>query len=189
MQTRIVNQVRRSLSWMMGLGILMILLGIAAIIEPFIATLAVARLLSWFFLLAGLMRVVYALQSRQQRGFWLRLLVGILYIVTGILLLSNIFGAQLTLTLALGWAILIQGIVEVIAALSMRPAPNWGWMLLSGIVAVVLGILILYRWPSNAFWLLGVFTGISFILAGGWMLMIPWAIRNQLSNDATRDRV
>jgi len=181
MNTETLSEVRRSLGWLVGLGILMILLGIAAIVEPFIATAVIARALSWTFLLAGIVRTVHAFQSRHQRDFWLRLLAGILYIIVGILLLGNILGAKLSLTLAFGGVILAQGILEVIAALKIRPELNWGWMLCSGIIAIILGILILYRWPNNAIWLLGFFTGISFIFSGTWMIMLPAAIRNHLS--------
>jgi uncharacterized membrane protein HdeD (DUF308 family) len=180
MKAEIINEAKRGLSWLMGLGVLMVLLGIAAIVEPFLATVAVARVLSWTFLLAGVVRTVHAFQSRLQRGFWLKLLVGVLYIVTAILLLGNVLGAQFSLTLAFGWAILVQGIVELIVALRVRPESNWGWMVFSGIIAIILGILIVYRWPFNAVWLLGLFTGISFLFTGAWMIMIPWALRNQL---------
>jgi uncharacterized membrane protein HdeD (DUF308 family) len=181
MRTEVAQDVKRSLGWLIGLGILMIGLGIAAIVEPFIATIAVARVLSWTFLFAGIVRTIHAFQSRRQQGFWLKLLPGILYVITGILLLSNVFGAKLTLTLAFGSVILAQGILEIIAAFKVRPEPNWGWMLFSGLIATVLGIFMLYQWPLNANWLIGFFTGISFIFTGMWMIMLPVAIRSHLS--------
>ncbi|AFZ35227.1 hypothetical protein Sta7437_1665 [Stanieria cyanosphaera PCC 7437] len=182
MSTEMFNrEINRGLGWLVALGVLMILLGIAVIVEPFIATIAVARILSWTLLFAGIVRTVHALQSRQQRGFWLKLLVGIFYVIAGILLLSNVFGAALTLTLAFGGVILAQGILEVIAAFKVRPELNWGWMLLSGIIAIILGIFILYQWPFNAIWLIGLFTGISFILSGIWMIVFPLAILSHLS--------
>ncbi|RUR74453.1 HdeD family acid-resistance protein [Chlorogloeopsis fritschii PCC 9212] len=181
MKTEIIDEVRQNSGWFIALGIFMILLGIAAIVEPFIATIAVARVLSWVFLFAGIIRTIHAVQSRRQRGFWAKLLIGILYIITGILLLSNVLGATLSLTIAFGWVILAQGIFEVIAAFQARPEPNWGWMLFSGIIAIILGILILYQWPFNAVWLLGVFTGVSFLFSGAWMIAIPWAISHRLS--------
>ncbi|GAB4369800.1 MAG: HdeD family acid-resistance protein [Elainellaceae cyanobacterium] len=187
MDTETIKDTRRISGWLIALGILMMVLGVAAIVEPFIATVAIARVLSWTLLFAGIVRVVHAIQSRQQRGFWLRLLVGILYIVAGVLLLSNILGATLTLTLAFGWVILAQGILEVIAAFQVRSEPNWGWILFSGIIAIILGILILYRWPTNAVWLLGFFTGISFFFTGVWMVMLPWAIRSYLSSQFRPD--
>lgn len=182
MKPETLDRIERSLGFLVVLGIVMVMLGIAAIAEPFIATIAVTRVLSWTFLIAGLVRMTHAFRSRYQRGFWLKLLAGILYVLIGILLLSNIFGAKLTLTLAFGWGILVQGIFEVMAAFAARPAPNWGLLLSSGVVAIIIGILILYRWPFNAVWLVGLFTGISFIFTGAWMIMVPRAVRNHLSN-------
>ncbi|QZZ19801.1 DUF308 domain-containing protein [Leptothermofonsia sichuanensis E412] len=63
------DEIRRSLSWLTALGVLMMLLGIAAIAEPFIATIIIARILSWIFLFVGVVRLVHAIQSRQQQGF------------------------------------------------------------------------------------------------------------------------
>lgn len=175
------DKIRRSLSWLTALGVLMMLLGIAAIAEPFIATIIIARILSWIFVLVGVVRLVHAIQSRQQRGFWLMFLAALLYIVVGVLLVGNVLGAKLTLALAFGSAILVQGILEVIAAFQLRPEDGWGWILFSGIVAIILGILILYRWPLNAGWLLGFFSGISFLFTGIWMIMLPQSISHHLS--------
>jgi uncharacterized membrane protein HdeD (DUF308 family) len=183
MNNQMADEVRRSLGWLIALGILMILLGIAALLNPFLISIAVARILTWIFLFAGIVRTVYAIQAWRQRGFWLKLLVGMLYLIVAILLLSNVFRATLTLTLALGGVILAQGVLEVITAFKVRPEPNWGWMLFSGVVAIILGILILNRWPFNAIWLLGFFTGMSFIVTGFWMIMLPQAISNYFSRN------
>jgi uncharacterized membrane protein HdeD (DUF308 family) len=177
MQAEALDEVRRNSGWLVALGILMILLGIAAIAEPFLATLIATRALSWTFLFAGIVRLVQAIQSRKQRGFWLKLLIGILYVVMGFALLGNIFGAALTLTLAFGIVILAQGILEVITAFQVRPDSYWGLVLLSGIVSIILGILILNRWPSNAIWLLGLFMGVSFLFTGLWMISLPSTAR------------
>ncbi|WAL60970.1 HdeD family acid-resistance protein [Thermocoleostomius sinensis] len=181
MNTETINEVRRSLGWLIALGVVMVMLGITAIVEPFIASIVVARVLSWTFLLAGIVRILHALQSRRQRGFWLKLLIGMFYMVASVLLLSNMLGAKLTLTLVFGWTILIQGMVEIITALKIRSEPGWGLMVFSGIVALILGILILNRWPNNAIWLLGFFTGVSFIFTGIWMIMLPRAISNHFA--------
>lgn len=177
MKTEMVDEVRQNSGWFIALGILMMVLGIAAIVEPFIATIAVARVLSWTFLIAGVVRIVHAIQSRQQRGFWPSLIIGILYVIAGFLLLSNLLGAALSITLAFGWVIFAQGILEVIAAFRLRPEPHWGWTLFSGIVAIILGILILQQWPLGAAWLLGLYVGFSLLCTGLTMLVLPLAIR------------
>jgi uncharacterized membrane protein HdeD (DUF308 family) len=172
-----LNEVRQNSGWFIALGVLMIVLGIAAIVEPLMATIAFARVLSWVFLFAGIIRTIHAVQSRRQPGFWPKLIIGILYVLTGILLLGNILGAALTLTLVFGWVILAQGVLEVIAAFKSRPEPGWVWTLISGILAIILGILILYQWPIGAAWLLGVFVGINLLFTGVSMILITSGLR------------
>ncbi|WP_193197703.1 HdeD family acid-resistance protein [Nostoc sp. MG11] len=185
MNSEDINEARRGLGWSIALGIFMIVLGIGAIAEPFVATIAITFVLSWILLIAGIIRIVHAFQSRRKRSFWSKLLIGILYVIAGILLLSNIFGAALSLTLALGILFFVEGVFEVIAAFQVRPDPNWGWVLFSGIMAIILGILIMSEWPFSAAWVLGVFAGINFLLTGIWMIMLSLSIRS-LSNQRTR---
>lgn len=166
-----INEIQRNSKLAIALGILMIVLGIAAIVEPFIATIAITIAITWTLLIAGIVRVVHAFQSRQ-KSFWSKLVIGCLYVIVGILLLGNILGAALTLTIALGIVFLMEGIFEVITAFQVRPETNWGWTLFSGVSAIVLGILILYRWPFSAAWVLGLLVGINFLFTGIWMLML-----------------
>ncbi|MDF5709195.1 MAG: HdeD family acid-resistance protein [Nostoc sp. S4] len=179
-----INEMRRGSGWSMGLGIFMVVLGIGAIAEPLVATIAIAILLSWILLIAGIIRIIDAFQSRRKRGFWPKLLIGILYLLAGIVLISNIFGAALSLTLALGILFLIEGVFEVITAFQIRRDPNWGWTLFSGMMAIILGILILAEWPFSAAWVLGVFAGINFLLTGIWMIMLSLSNR-RLTNHRT----
>lgn len=144
--------------------------------------IAVAIVLSWFLLIVGIVRIVQAVESRKQKGFWLKLLVGLLYVLAWILLISNVFGAALSFTLVFGSMILVEGVLEVIAAFKVHPDPSWGWVLFSGITAIILEILILYQWPSSATWVLGVFAGINFLFTGIWMIMLPLAIRRLTNN-------
>jgi uncharacterized membrane protein HdeD (DUF308 family) len=185
MNSENLTEARRNSRWAIALGILMVLLGIAAIAEPFIATIAITVVLSWTILVVGIVRIVHALQTRQNRGFWSNLAIGILYVIAGILLITNIFGAALSLTLALGVVIFAEGVFEVIAAFQTRRHPNWGWVLFSGIMAIILAILILYQWPFSAVWVLGLFAGINFLLTGVWMIILPSAI-SRLSHQETQ---
>lgn len=185
MNSETITAARRNSKLAIVLGVLMVLLGIAAIAEPFIATIAITVVLSWTILVVGIVRIVHALQAREKRGFWPNLAIGILYVIAGFLLITNIFGAALSLTLALGVVIFAEGVFEVIAAFQSRREPNWGWVLFSGIMAIILAILILYQWPFSAIWVLGLFAGINFLLTGVWMIMLPSAI-NRLSNQGTQ---
>ena len=54
MKTDLIRQVRENSGWFIALGVVMLILGIAAIVEPFMATVAIARVFSWIFLFAGI---------------------------------------------------------------------------------------------------------------------------------------
>ena len=70
------------------------------------------------------------------------------------------------------------GVAELLLAFQRRPAPGWGWVLASGIVSVLVGVLIGIGWPGDAFLLVAAYVGISMISGGVWRIMMSFAIRN-----------
>ena len=166
---------RPNRGWFIALGIIMILLGLLAIALPFATTLAVAILLGWIILIAGIVQIVNAFKSSGALGLLLELLLGILHIFVGIMLLRNLLAGVITLTFVVGILIFINGAFRVIQAFQLRPAANWGVVLLSGIISIILGILIWSQWPFNAPWLLGLLVGISLCFNGVIIIIIPLA--------------
>lgn len=176
------QEVKKSLDWAIAFGIGLIVLGLLAILAPIFATAFATVVLAWVFLIGGVLRIVYAFQGRQGRGFLPKLLLGLLYSVLGILLLTNILEGIITLTLAVGIAIVFEGVFEVVLAFQLRPSPRWSWALFSGIVTIVLGILIWSEWPYNAPWILGLLIGVSFLFTGTWIAMLAWATRHVVAH-------
>ena len=173
---------RKNLGLAIAFGIFIMILGLAAIANPLYATLGATLIFSWIVLLCGIVQTVYAIQTRQTGRFGLKLLLGIFYLAAGIILISNLFQSVLTLTLVLGLCILFQGVFRVVLAFQLKPEPNWVWVLVSGIVAIILGILIWNQWPMNAPWVLGLLLGINLLFDGLWILMVSLAARRSLGN-------
>ena len=171
---------RKSLGVAIAFGIFIMILGLAAIANPLYASLGVALIFGWIVLLCGIVQIVYAIQNRQTNRFWLKLLLGIFYLVAGVILIGNLFQSVLTLTLVLGLAIFVHGVFRVVLAFQLKPAPNWVWVLVSGIVGIILGILIWNRWPMNANWVLGLLLGINLFFDGMWIIMTSLAARSSL---------
>lgn len=174
------RSIKKSLSWSIALGILMIVLGLLAIVFPIIATALVTIGLGWIFLVGGILRIIYAFQTRSE-GFWLKLLLSILYIIVGLSLLSNIVGGVISLTLVIGISLFVEGVFEVMLAFQFRPASNWSSVLFSGIATIILGILIWSQWTFNAPSVLGLLTGISFLSTGIWKVMFSLAARRAIN--------
>ncbi len=82
-------------------GIILVILGLAAIIIPPIATLAVELLFGWLFLFSGITGAITTFMMRQAPGFWWSLVSAILAIAVGVLMLLWPLSGVLTLTLLL----------------------------------------------------------------------------------------
>jgi uncharacterized membrane protein HdeD (DUF308 family) len=155
----------------MALGILMIILGVIAIGTPLVAALAVDFLVGWLLVIGGLAHLIDSFRSHQWGGFLLELLTGALYLAIGILLLVHPLRGVLTLTMLLGIFFIIEGIFKIVLAIELRKIWSWGWLLVNGILALILGVLIWRQWPSSSAWAIGLLLGIDLVF-GGWSMII-----------------
>ena len=175
--------------WSIALGILLIILGILAIVTlpSVLGILAIASsslalrsmtvVLSWTLLIAGILRISLTIQTRYERGFWLRIILSILYFAVSILLWKDIIGSVLSLTLTLGIAIFIEGVLDVFLAFRLHPKSSWNWLLLlKGIVTIILGISIWSEKPFSDFVILLLLPGISLLSTGLWTIVFSQTI-------------
>ncbi len=153
--------------WFLALGIVLIIVGFAAIVFPFVSTIAAKIMLGWLFLIGGVFMVVHAFSSQAWQGFLWSLLIGILYLIAGGYLAFFPLTGLLTLALLLIILFAAEGIFETIMAFRVRPHEGWGFMLLSGIAALAVAFLIAIDLPGSATWALGLLVGIN-LLFSGW---------------------
>jgi uncharacterized membrane protein HdeD (DUF308 family) len=152
--------------WYLILGVLLLVGGVAAIAFPFVSTIAAKIALGWIFLFTGVMTIVHAFSAGNWRGFVWNLLIGILYAVAGAYLLLFPLAGIVTLTMVIAALFLADGILEIMMAFRLRPHHSWGWVLASGVAALIAGSLIWSRLPSSATWVIGFLVGIKMIMAG-----------------------
>ena len=153
--------------WFLALGIVLILAGLAAIAFPLLGTIAVKIMLGWLFLIGGAVMIVHAFQTPGWGGFLWEVLVGLLYVVAGAYLAFFPLTGLLTLAILLAMLFIAEGVFEVIQAFRVRPHEGWGFLLLSGIAALAVGVLIALGLPGSAEWALGLLVGIN-LLFSGW---------------------
>ena len=151
----------------LALGIVLTLVGIAAICFPFVSTVAAKIFLGWLFLIGGVMMIIHAFSAQGWGGFLWSLLIGVLYVVAGGYLAFFPLTGLLTLAIFLAILFVAEGIMEMIMAFRVQPSEGWGWLLLSGIAALAVGVLIALGLPSSATWALGLLVGIN-LLFSGW---------------------
>jgi uncharacterized membrane protein HdeD (DUF308 family) len=173
----IKRQVAEHWVWFLVLGLVLLLAGIAAIAFPLLSTVAVKIALGWVFLVGGLMMIVHAFSAAQWRGFFWELLLGLLYGLAGAYLAFFPLTGIITLTILLAAMFLAEGVLEIIMAFRVRPHEGWGWLILSGLIAVAAGALITLGLPSSAGWALGLLAGINLISTGWGFLFLALAGR------------
>jgi uncharacterized membrane protein HdeD (DUF308 family) len=149
-------------------GVVLLVLGATAVVLPPIATLAVTILFGWLFLVSGIVGLVTTFWMRHAPGFWWSLLSAALGIIVGAMLLASPVTGALSLTLVLIAFFLIEGAVSIMFALDHRRelSGQWGWMLMSGIIDLVLAMMIFAGLPSTAAWAVGLLVGINMIFGG-----------------------
>jgi uncharacterized membrane protein HdeD (DUF308 family) len=160
-------------------GIILIVLGLIAIVVPPIATLAVAILVGWLFLISGILGLVTTFWMRHAPGFWWSLLSAVLGIAAGIVLLARPLTGALSLTLVLIVFFVIEGIASIMFALEHKRelSGRWGFMLASGIIDLIIAAIILMGLPGSAAWAIGLLVGINMLFGGSALVAMAMHAR------------
>jgi len=110
-----------------------------------------------------------------------KLLVGVAYVCFGGYLIARPVLGVASLTLLLASLFLIEGILDIVLFVKMRPMQGSSWVLLDGIVSLLLGLMIYMQWPSSAAWAIGTLVGVSLIVSGVSRVMMSMAVRKVTS--------
>lgn len=164
-------------------GILLAVLGIAALILPPLASLAIAIFLGWMFLISGIGGLIVTYWARNTPGFWWSLISAALAVLTGILLLARPVQAVLTLTIVLGAYFLAEGVATIMYALEHRRelSSRWSWLLISGLVDIAISFMVITGLPSSAEWAIGILVGINLLFGGASLIGMALAARKSNS--------
>ena len=175
-QSRMYSTISENKGWFYFLGILLIVLGIAAIAFPFATTIAAKVFVGWLFLIGGIFQIIHAFSTRAWSEFLLDLFIGILYAIVGGWLAFFPLTGIITLTILLAVTFIIQGIMEIGMAFRIRPIQGWFWMMLAGLVALAVGVLLIAELPSSATWAIGLLVGINLIMSGVAYMFLPMTV-------------
>ena len=160
-------------------GILLVILGLAAIIVPPLASLAVTIFLGWMFLISGIAGLALTYWARQMPGFWWSLASAVLAIAAGIILLLKPIQGTLTLTIVVGAYFLAEGVATIMYALEHRRelSERWSWLLIAGIMDLLIAAIIIAGLPGSALWAVGLLVGINLLFGGASLIGMALAAR------------
>ncbi|MDH3770905.1 MAG: HdeD family acid-resistance protein, partial [Nitrospirota bacterium] len=130
--------VKRHRWWYHIQGVLMVFAGIVAILYPLFTTVAAAAFLGWMLIFTGIFQGISLIGAQNVPHFWLQLLSLVLAVIVGFLFIRNPGAGVGTLTLLLIVYFMVEGMSKIVFSLTIRPFPNWGWVLASGVIGVLL---------------------------------------------------
>ncbi len=160
------EMVRMSWGWGLTMGIIMILLGIFAILYPIFTSVSIVFLLGAVLAIAGIVQIVHAFSWNGWGATIWHILVGIVYGAVGLLMMFYPITGLLTVVILLAIYFLASGLFRIILSISTRYSHSWGWMLFSGIVSVILGIIVIVGFPVVSLALVGLLIGIDLMVNG-----------------------
>jgi len=159
------------------LSIMLIVLGILAILLPVQMSLGVVIVVAWLLMIGAVVQMIDAFRgSGVGHTIW-KIVVALVYFVTGLYLRFNPGIGLVTLTLALIIFFVVQGLADIFIYLRIRKAGPAGSLLLHGIVTLILGLMIWRHWPTGSLWVIGTLVGINMIMTGTTRLMLALAVR------------
>ncbi|MBE2275524.1 MAG: DUF308 domain-containing protein [Rhodobacteraceae bacterium] len=159
------------------LGVISIIAGFFAILNPLAGSIAATLIAGWAFLIIGVIEIVAVFQETTWGSRIWALILGLLGILAGISLLADPLGGVVSLTYVLAILFLVSGVFKLIAGFGL-PSGNGKWLvILSGALSLLLGILILSYFSTAAVATLGILLGVQLISDGASMLGLAYAER------------
>lgn len=162
-------------------GIALLVAGFLALLSPLAAGISVTLIVGALLLLGGISQLVLVFQAGSIGEGLLMALIGVLWIIAGGYSLTQPASALGALTLFLAAYFIASGIIEAIGAFGARPAEGWGWLLFSGIVSLVLGVMIWRQFPVSGAWAVGILVGVRMVMSGSALMAIGSAAKDAAS--------
>jgi uncharacterized membrane protein HdeD (DUF308 family) len=164
--------VRASATGSKTFGVVLMVIGVLAMMAPMVVGAAAVMAIGFLLIGAGVAMTYGAFRS--EAGSF-AILLGVVTALAGVTLVVRPVFALASIALLLVVWFLVQGVVEITAALQARPAQGWGILLCGGILSLLLAYLIWSDWPLSGTWAVGILVGVRLVFSGITVLMIGGA--------------
>ncbi len=173
----LLGDLKKNWGWLLAMGIAFVILGTIGLGMAVAFTVVTVVAFGVLLLLGAASQIAQALRAKGWKASAPHLLIAVLYLAGGLIMVLDPVGASGALTLLIGGVLVAVGIMRVVGALQERGAPGWGWLLAGGVASLVLGLLIVAKWPATGLWVIGLLVALELIFSGWAYIFIALAIR------------
>src|SRR5271157_6323401 len=161
-----IEEIRKSWGWFLVLGILLMILGVVCIGKAQTATTFSILALGWVLAISAVFWFIGSFQALGWSGFFLYLLNALIRGMVGYLLIRHPNAGAEGVTMLLAVLFIVGGLFRITGAAVIQ-FPWWGWTVLSGVVAVGLGVFLLATFATSTTYFVGIAIGVDLIFDGG----------------------
>jgi uncharacterized membrane protein HdeD (DUF308 family) len=136
---------------------------------PLVATRNLTLIVGALLIVVGMAQIAQGF-SRTWGSFFLHLVLGLIYVGSGIGFWLNPVSGARVITFMLAWLLVIQGAGEIALGFSAKQHEGRGWLVLAGGISIVAGLWLALRTPTLGLVLPGVLLGIA-LLVEGWAFL------------------
>ena len=183
--------------WMLGLGIFMAVLGVIGLGMTYWLTILSVLWFGVLALVGGIAQLIDAFRCSGWKAVAAHVVLGLLYIAAGVILIAMTVQSAWWLTLMIGAVFVVTGVLRIIMAIQLRGggAANL-WLIVSGVISILLGILIYSivdlptaetlataetasSWFREWGWVIGMFVALEFIVHGAALVALSLAAKER----------
>jgi len=178
------NERQSAIEHLHWLGIVLIALGGLAVLTPAVAGSALVIVIGFILLIAGIVPIVRELKAEASTEKTMGLIIGVITAVAGIAVISHpLFGLAFLTVLLIGYFV-AEGVWKIVVSFRYKPASGWKWLLVSGVLSLVLGLLIWKQWPVSGLWAVGVLVGVNLLGTGLALVTLASTMKKSLDSRA-----
>jgi uncharacterized membrane protein HdeD (DUF308 family) len=164
-----IERLRGKWAAITAFGVLLVVLGFAALVFSLFATIVTVTLNGVLFLVAGAAEIGIGMHARDWGRFFLWVIGGLFYIAAGALCVVNPILASTVLTLFLGAGLIAAGVMRAYLATQLPADHPRTLVFLAAAVTILLGLIIVIHWPLDSVYVLGTLLGVDLLFHGvGW---------------------
>lgn len=168
---------RTGWGWFVALGIAQLVLGIIAWFDVIAFTIAGVIFIGAMLLVAGVFQIIHAFMDREWSAFALHVLMGVLYVIGGLLLMAEPVEGSVVITILVAVALIVGGVLRIVMGVQHRHMAGWIWMLVGGVISLVVGVMLYLTLPWSGLWVVGTLIAVELIVHGVSWLQFGLALR------------
>lgn len=164
--------------WVIALGVVIAALGVLALVRAGMTTVIAVGFLGVLAIVTAVSILLFAFTLT---GYWTDFLVhvigAILVGVVGVMLLTRPMISAEAITLLVAFYFFAEGILIIGFAVTANAEGLWVHMT-QGLVALLLGALLLIGWPISGIWAIGTFVGVDLLMKGLAIVALGVGVRS-----------